>query len=96
MTTIETNTGSGGVSASTIAAGIDQSSALQAIHGVLAIDNNNIQSDVHAIATETNIIREALHNPNNANNTIYGRVQGIGNDTDVIRTEVTQINNKIQ
>lgn len=85
-----------GVDAQTIADGIDQSSALQAIHGVLATDTNNIQSDVHTIATETNVIREALHNPNNANDTIFDRVQGIGNDTDVIRGEVTQINNKIQ
>ena len=84
------------IDAQTIADGIDQSSALQAIHGVLATDTNNIQSDVHSIATETNVIREALHNPNNANDTIFGRVQGIGNDTDVIRGEVTEINNKIQ
>lgn len=83
------------IDAQTIANGIDQSSALQAIHGVLATDTNNIQSDVHTIATETNIIRESLHNPNNANDTIFGRVQGIGNDTDVIRGTVTEINNKI-
>ena len=54
---------------------------------------SGIASTVSTISAEATLTREALYDPNNANNTIYGKVSGIGNDTDIIRGTVSGIGN---
>ena len=64
-----------GVDAQTIADGIDQSSALQAIHGVLATDTNNILDKVTEIEDNTSytqgisVFAESIDNKLGSNNT---------------------------
>ena len=67
--------GGGSVDAQTIADGIDQSSALQAIHGVLATDTNNILGKVTEIEDNTSytqgisVFAESIDNKLGSNNT---------------------------
>ena len=67
--------GGGSVDAQTIADGIDQSSALQAIHGVLATDTNNILDKVMEIEDNTSytqgisVFAESIDNKLGSNNT---------------------------